>query len=125
MRKEPTLVEAHLWKLLRSRRFDGLKFRRQVRIGPYVADFVSYAQKLVVEVDGGVHRLREEADRERDAWLTSQGFMVLRFPNEVVLTSPSTVFSAISAASQDPSRSHPSSGRSRDHLLPQGEKGEL
>ncbi len=110
-RKAPTLVEGHLWKILRSRRLDGLTFRRQVRIGAYIADFVAYGPKLVVEVDGGVHRFREEADRERDAWLTSQGFTVLRFANEVVLSSPSTVFAAIAAATQEESRSHPSSGR--------------
>jgi very-short-patch-repair endonuclease len=104
MRKQPTYVEAHLWKLLRNRRFDGMKFRRQVRIGPYIADFVSYSSKLLVEADGGVHRLREEADRERDIWLTSQGFTVLRFPNEVVLSSPSVVFAAITTASRQASR---------------------
>ena len=97
-------MEAHLWKLLRHRRFDGLKFRRQVRIGPYITDFVSYGVQLVVEADGGAHRLREDADRERDIWLTSRGFTVLRFPNEVVLTSPSTVFAAITTASRQASR---------------------
>ena len=98
LRRAPTYAETRLWKLLRDRRLEGLKFRRQVRIGRYIADFVSYGSKLIVEADGGVHRLRENADQERDAWLTSQGFTVLRFANEAVISNQSDVLAAIAAA---------------------------
>jgi len=98
LRRAPTYAESRLWKLLRDRRLEGLKFRRQVRIGRYIADFVSYGWKLIVEADGGVHCLRVDVDRERDAWLASQGFAVLRFTNEAVISKPSEVLAAIAAA---------------------------
>ena len=81
-RRRPTSTEAAVWKLLRARRFDGLKFRRQVPIGPYVADIFCPALKLVIELDGGVHRLRAEADADRDRWLTAQGLCVVRLSND-------------------------------------------
>lgn len=52
MRREPTDAEYVLWQLLRGHRLKGLKFRRQVPLGPYIADFVCHACKLIVEVDG-------------------------------------------------------------------------
>ena len=84
-----------MWRLLRSRALDGLKFRRQMPIGVYVADFCCPALKLIVEVDGGVHRLREDSDARRDAWLTGQGFTVMRFSNEAVLRNPNLVLEAV------------------------------
>lgn len=66
-------------------------------VGPYVADFCCPTLRLVVELDGGVHHLRREHDARRDAWLAAAGFTVLRFRNEIVLTSPSQVFEAIRA----------------------------
>tara|TARA_R110002051_G_scaffold273829_1_gene334523 strand:- start:359 stop:559 length:201 start_codon:yes stop_codon:yes gene_type:complete len=65
-----TFAETAMWKVLRDRRFEGLKFRRQARIGPWIADFCCYELKLVIELDGGVHRLREARDQLRDADLT-------------------------------------------------------
>lgn len=100
MRREPTLNERTLWKLLRDRRLEGLKFRRQVPLGRYIADFVCLRHRLVVEADGPFHG--EEHDRERDAWLTSQGFRVLRFPNALIEASPEQVVSTIRAAVEAP-----------------------
>ena len=79
LRLEPTFNERALWKLLRDRRLDGLKFRRQVAIGPYIVDFVCFAKRLVVEADGPMHDAA--ADAARDAWLKTQRFEVLRFEN--------------------------------------------
>ncbi|MFN3558234.1 MAG: endonuclease domain-containing protein [Brevundimonas sp.] len=79
MRREPAVHERKLWRLLRDRRLEGLKFRRQVVIGPYVADFVCLRHRLIVEADGPFHDA--ERDAVRDAWLAAQGFRVLRFPN--------------------------------------------
>ena len=66
-----------------ARQIEGLKFRRQEPIGSYIVDFVCYEKRLIVEVDGGQHSL--ETDADRDAWLTSQGFTILRFWNHNVL----------------------------------------
>ncbi|HYF21863.1 MAG TPA: DUF559 domain-containing protein [Caulobacteraceae bacterium] len=95
LRRVSTPAEKALWRLLRDRRLSGLKFRRQAPIGSYVADFACLSARLVLEADGGVHRLRVEADTERDAWLRSQGFRVLRFSNEVILSRPDLVIAAI------------------------------
>ena len=53
-RRDPTLPEAVFWKLLRDRRLDGLKFRRQLPLGPYIADFACPSIRLILELDGGV-----------------------------------------------------------------------
>ena len=86
-----------MWKLLRDRSLEGFKFRRQMPIGPYIADFACPSLKLIVELDGGVHVLRAESDALRDAWLTSAGFTVMQFPNESVLENPAVVFEAVKA----------------------------
>jgi very-short-patch-repair endonuclease len=79
-----TDAERKVWYLLRGRRFTGAKFRRQVPLGSYVADFLSFEKRIVVEVDGGQHA-DSRADRVRDDWFRSQGFTVLRFWNIDVL----------------------------------------
>jgi very-short-patch-repair endonuclease len=96
MRHEPASTERLLWKLLRDRRLDDLKFRRQVPIGPYIADFVCFRHRLVVEADGAFH----DADRDarRDAWLRAQQFEVLRFTNHVIALYPDEVLDAIRQA---------------------------
>ena len=82
MRHAPAVYERKLWTLLRDRRLEGLKFRRQVVIGAYVADFICMRHRLIVEADGPFHDA--ERDAVRDAWLNGQGFRVLRFPNQQI-----------------------------------------
>jgi very-short-patch-repair endonuclease len=84
MRHSPTSNESKLWALLRDRNLAGLKFRRQVPIGPYVVDFLSFRHRLVIEADGPFHLTNTDHDQRRDAWLRAQGFRVLRFPNEMI-----------------------------------------
>jgi very-short-patch-repair endonuclease len=84
MRRSPTSNEARLWALLRDRKLQGLKFRRQVPIGPYVADFMSFRHRLVIEADGPTHLTNADHDQRRDDWLRAQGFRVLRFRNEMI-----------------------------------------
>ncbi len=85
-----------MWKHLRDRRLSAFKFRRQMPIGPYIADFCCPSLKLIIELDGGVHVLRTESDAQRDGWLTAKaGFTVLRFENEAVLRNPALLFEAI------------------------------
>ncbi|SFS45384.1 endonuclease domain-containing protein [Brevundimonas viscosa] len=102
LRKAPTKVEAILWRHLRQRQVAGLRFRRQVPIGPYVMDFACFSQRLVVEVDGGVHDLRTFDDSQRDDWLAGQGFRVLRFTNGQVEKRPHEVIAAIAAHTPSP-----------------------
>ena len=79
LRRTAPETERLLWKLLRDRRLEGLKFRRQVPLGPYVLDFVCMRHRLVIEADGPFHD--PERDALRYAWLAAKGFRVLRFRN--------------------------------------------
>jgi very-short-patch-repair endonuclease len=96
----------------------GLKFRRQYRIYNYVVDFYCHDLKLAIELDGGVHRLREQADRDanRDAHLEYLGYRVLRFSNQEVESELGGVLSRVaevaSARPENPSPPAP---------LPEGE----
>ena len=100
MRREPALYERRLWKLLRDRRLEGLKFRRQVVLGRYVADFVCFRHRLIVEADGPLRDERIDHDEARDAWLTAEGFVVLRFTNQQIESRSWEVIGAIMAASE-------------------------
>ncbi len=102
LRKRPTDAERLLWKYLRSKQIEGHKYRRQEPIGNYIADFVCFETKVIVEVDGGQHATAEK-DVERDAWLRSQGFKVLRFWNHDVLLNIEGVLGVI----RDNCLSHP------------------
>jgi len=79
MRLEPTQAEARLWAQLRSRRFEGIKFRRQHAIGQYVVDFCAPGRKLVIELDGSQHLDQEAQDARRPEFLVLQGYRVMRF----------------------------------------------
>ena len=80
LRRAMTDAETKLWKLLRGRRMLALKFRRQVPVGPYIADFLCIAAKVIVEADGSQHA-DSARDLRRDAFLAGQGYRVLRFWN--------------------------------------------
>jgi len=97
LRKEPTSAELALWERLCDRRLLCLKFRRQVAIGPYVADFYCHALKLVVEVDGDIHEAERQRvhDENRDANLRALGYSILRFTNQQVLEKPELVLTEI------------------------------
>ena len=90
MRKEPTPAERGLWRMLRGGGVEGIKFRRQVQIGPYIADFACHYPKIIVECDGGQHAL-SDYDRRRDAWFQGEGYRVLRVWNSEVTDHPESV----------------------------------
>jgi very-short-patch-repair endonuclease len=98
LRRSQTLAESRLWTLLRGRRLHGFKFRRQVPIDRYIADFMCREANLIVELDGASHEDRVEQDALRTVVLERCGFRVLRFDNELVLTDPGGVADAICAA---------------------------
>jgi very-short-patch-repair endonuclease len=82
LRQAAPATERTLWRALRGRRLGGLKFRRQVPLGPYVVDFLCLRHRLIIEADGPFHDVEDDA--RRDAWLQAQGFHVLRFTNREV-----------------------------------------
>ncbi|BBD99250.1 endonuclease domain-containing protein [Sphingobium amiense] len=94
LRQNATEAEKRLWAMLR-RTLPAAKFRRQVPLGPYFADFVSHSAKLVVEVDGGQHS--EEGDAARTAFLGAEGYRVIRFWNKDVMDNIEGVLTQIAA----------------------------
>lgn len=93
LRRDSTDVERRLWQALRSRQLEGFKFRRQASKGAYVVDFLCIEAGLAIELDGGQHE--EEADSPRTAYLRSQGFDVLRFPDNAVIENLDGVLDSI------------------------------
>jgi very-short-patch-repair endonuclease len=74
---------------------NGLRFRRQEPVGQYIVDFLCYEVRMVIEVDGGQHAEQKQIDKERDNWLASQDFRVLRFWDNEVLTNVEGVLEKI------------------------------
>ena len=96
MRREMTAAERRLWYALRAKRLDGAKFRRQVVIDRYIADFACRIPcMLVVEVDGDTHVDRQRYDAARTAFLKGRGYHVLRFTNDEVMSNLDGVLTAI------------------------------
>ena len=79
LRNQSTDAERHLWQRLRNRQLEGHRFRRQVPIGSYIADFACLEAKLVIELDGSQHQQSSAYDERRDNELRTQGFRVMRF----------------------------------------------
>lgn len=84
MRNNPTDAEARLWEALSARKIGRVRFNRQVRIKPFICDFVARTPRLVIEVDGGQH-VENQNDERRTRFLESKGYRVLRFWNNEVL----------------------------------------
>jgi very-short-patch-repair endonuclease len=118
MRANSTDAEQALWRVLRAKRLDELKWQRQVIIDDrYIVDFICFEHRLIVEADGSQHA-DNKADEIRDTYLKAQGFDVLRFWNTDILTNARGVFDAIYAAL---SPSHPSAAT---RLPPSPARGE-
>jgi very-short-patch-repair endonuclease len=86
MRKKTTLAESLLWNELRKEKLAGLKFRRQHIIQTIIVDFYCPAAKLVIEIDGAIHKTQLENDQVREVDLRTMGYQILRFTNERVIT---------------------------------------
>jgi very-short-patch-repair endonuclease len=97
MRWQPTASEARLWESLRGAKL-GVTFRRQVRLGEYIADFVAHSVRLVVEVDGTAHAGRERSDARRDRELRRIGFAVLRLDARLVMGEHAAVVARVREA---------------------------
>jgi very-short-patch-repair endonuclease len=120
-RRGQTTIEGFVWRELRAKRFQGLKFKRQVPIGPFIIDFACFEASLIVEVDGPDHDKpsRRERDRQRDTWFQEQGFAVFRMTGEQVIGGLDAALARLSLALKAPS---PASTSSR-HPLPRAGEG--
>src|SRR6516164_5038067 len=98
LRRHMTEAERRLWQMLRSRQTEGYRFRRQVPIGGFIADFVCHPARLIVEIDGGQHDPSSEAEASRTRFLEAEGYRVLRFWNNEVLGNREGVRAAIADA---------------------------
>jgi very-short-patch-repair endonuclease len=98
LRNKSTSAEAALWEMLKSRKLEGRKFRRQYSIGNYIVDFCCPSEKLVIELDGAPHGEyhKIQLDENRDKFLKNLGFTVLRFENRFVFQEPEYLISEIS-----------------------------
>lgn len=101
LRQRMTPTERVLWERLRDRQVAGFKFRRQHPLGPYIADFYCAAARLVVEVDGGIHRGQREDDAARTAQFEAFRYRVLRFSNEQVLGNVEQALASIERLCQE------------------------
>ena len=107
LRATPTDAEALLWYHLRDRRLSDHKFRRQRPVGPYFADFACIEAKLIVGLDGGQHADAVVYDEDRTRFMEAQGYRVLRFWNNEVLTQTDAVRERILQALRE-GNPHPS-----------------
>ncbi|PIK95040.1 hypothetical protein SYN60AY4M2_06255 [Synechococcus sp. 60AY4M2] len=110
LRREATTAESLLWELLRDRRLLGRKFRRQHPIGQFIADFFCDDARLIIEIDGAVHRepTQQERDRLREEILREHSFAILRFTNEQIFDHTEQVLQEIAAYVTAYSYEHPS-----------------
>jgi very-short-patch-repair endonuclease len=90
LRRTLTQGERALWQLLRKRQVAGHRFRRQVPIGPFIADFACLERRVIIEVDGSVHDDAERRRRDfaRDRWIAAQRFKILRLADGEILENP-------------------------------------
>ncbi len=97
LRRNQTPAEELLWKILRSHKLDGLKFRRQHPLSWFIADFYCHELKLIIELDGGIHELEEVKayDIIREEKLRALGLTVIRFKNEQVYTEPEVILNSV------------------------------
>jgi len=106
MRNNSTHAEALLWEKLRNKEL-GVKFRQQHIINKFIVDFCSIEKALIIEVDGEIHEKHKEADVQRTRILKNEGYSVIRFTNNEILTDINSVISKI----KDTLLSPPSGGR--------------
>ena len=119
-RSAPTEAENIFWQLVRGKKIEGYKFRRQHIIGPYIADFVCLPSKLIIEIDGLIHELpeRKTSDEQRTQYLNNLGFRVMRFTNNEVISKPDEVTKSVLTELQ---RIPPSGGGGASFLICAGD----
>ena len=116
LRTNPTRAESALWQHLAARRTSGVRFNRQVPIGPFICDFVSRGAKLVVEVDGGQHDWQSHDDARRTRFIEHQGYRMIRFWNNDVLERMEGVVAEIGRVLAERPSPNPSRKRKGDSV---------
>ncbi|MBD2466045.1 endonuclease domain-containing protein [Oscillatoria sp. FACHB-1407] len=129
-RKEPTSSEEILWQALRGRKLDNRKFRRQQPIGSFVVDFFCASERLIVEVDGGIHQTQQDLDHQRQELLESLGLRFVRVSSQLVETNLPQTLEIIRKAFGSAPLSHQGRGAGGEgdkpgnttkiHILPSG-----
>ncbi|MEM1131622.1 MAG: DUF559 domain-containing protein [Pseudomonadota bacterium] len=118
LRNNPTPAEKKLWPYLSARKLAGVRFNRQVCIGPYICDFASRGAGLVVELDGDSHVQQVSYDMDRTRFLEKQGYRVVRFANADVMGNVEGVVERIALVLGDipsPNPSRKREGRNGQH----------
>jgi very-short-patch-repair endonuclease len=107
-----------LWSHISARQVRGVRFNRQLPIGPFICDFVSRSARLIIEVDGGQHDADAAADAGRTAYLETHGYRVIRFWNNDVLQNIEGVITEIARVLIDSPSPNPSRKREGDLAMP-------
>jgi|GEM_PF-3656 len=97
LRENMTESERILWSQLKERK-RGIQFIRQKPVGPFIPDFVSYKYKLIIEVDGKIHQFQQTKDKQRQQWLEDNGYRVLRFENNEIISDLNNVLNLVDMA---------------------------
>jgi very-short-patch-repair endonuclease len=120
LRRNQTDAERILWFRLRDRRLDGWKFRRQMSLNGYIADFCCPDAKLIIELDGSQHSDRQEQDSQRTANLEASGYLVVRYSNADVMRNVEGVLEdllrTIDPQAFEPSHPNPLPKREREQI---------
>ena len=116
LRTNPTRAESALWQHLAARRTSGVRFNRQIPIGPFICDFVSRGARRVIEVDGGQHDWQSDDDARRTRFIEHQGFRVIRFWNNDVLERMEGVVAEIGRVLAERPSPNPSRKRKGDSV---------
>lgn len=124
LRREMTPAEKVLWRELRTNKLNGLHFRRQQIVYGYFADFYCHQHELIVELDGGIHELQQEYDKEREDYLIAIGFRIIRFDNKEIMNNLKSVLKRIVDECQRPiPQPLPLEGRGADSPFPSRKGG--
>jgi len=101
LRKQMTPAEQKRWNALRRKQLDGLRFRRQIALGSFIVDFICSEKRLIIEVDGDIHKDQMDYDAARTEHLETYGYRVLRFRNDQVLKELGSVLETIRQAASE------------------------
>ena len=110
LRRKSSVAEKAMWSLLRNRRLNRYKFRRQHVIYPYIVDFICLHKKLIIELDGEHHKYQMRYDSQRTSYLNQKGYKVLRFWNQTLFNRDEEIITAILTAMETESFSSPHPG---------------
>ena len=114
LRQNMTDAERSIWRILRSAQMDGHRFRRQVPFGQYIADFVCHNARLIIEIDGGQHERSSPDEAKRTRFLEDQGYRILRFWNNEVLSNLEGVCAIIARELRHHPHPNPPPSRGRE-----------